>query len=159
MAAPYHKAMRKTEDAVESVIKSLRDTFLEGVTFFKGFSFAELTVPRIEILAMECEPQKLGRTPSGGYFTGNFHVTLAIAVVAHKNDVTRGVFAKYCAAVEDAIMRDDFEELANNSDDVTDFTMFKPGWWPGNCQSAIDGDHAIVTYAAVAFMKPSISED
>lgn len=153
MGAPYHKAMRKIEDAVEAVIKSLRDTFLSGVTFFKGVSGSELSVPRVEVVANEADPEHFGE-----HYTGNFRVTLTIAVVEDKGDAARATLAEHCGAVEDAIMRDDFEELANNASGVTDFKMFDPGWKPGKCVTMTDGDQIRVEYQAEAYVRPSLEE-
>lgn len=162
MSAPYHRAKRKTEDAVELVLQRLGGAALasSAVAYSKGFGRTALTVPRIEIIAAQADPEEFE-----GLYTGNFLVDLSIAVVSHCDDETRAQHDALCGAVEDVIFNAQIE-AALNACSVADYTVFengqgdqggeaRSGWFPGQSQDLVSESEMMSRYAVKVYCRPS----
>jgi hypothetical protein len=166
MAAPYHKAKRKSEDAIEALINRNRGDLLvyvdeagatQELPIFKGLSGADLTVPRIQIVAEKAAPEVFGEGDIGGVATGNMFVTVHIAVIGNAHDLTstsndKDTFVVWCGVVEDALMNRDVADKLNQSG-VQDFRAYT--WRPEESEDAIDEDRVVCTYSGVLYMAPS----
>jgi len=120
MGAPYGKICSKVEDAFEGVINALIGSELSGVTIFKGFQgAAELTVPRIHIVASSATAEVIG-----DLFTGNWRVEVTVALVSQYQDTDRDTRESMSAALFDMLLRQDIEHQLNNRGGVQDFAAF-----------------------------------
>jgi hypothetical protein len=155
MGAPYHTVMKKAESAVLDLITRL-DTGndLDALQTALGFQVVELQKSRIEIFAVRATPESVGQMPDGSMFTGNFEVEIVVAVVANKGDTNRTQIGNWCGYVEDILMRNDVEEQIAMGD-VQDFTIFKPGWRPGDCRRMVSASELRQEYDITIYCKPS----
>ncbi len=152
MGTPFSTVMEKTEDAIEQLINDLKGESLSSYRIYKGFSLDELETNRIEILALDADPEKYGET-----YTGNFNVNVTLAVFSHGDDATRASHRLNCGFVEDIIMRDDIEDQINNQIDLQDYTIFTPGWKPGLARRLTNGKEIENVYLVQVYCMPSIN--
>jgi len=157
MSNGYHKFRRLVEDAAAAMI-ARRAEGIEGLTFFKGISLDSLTKPRIEVYVANVEPEVMGDDPNiGGHVTGNFFGDLHVRIVASFADLTRDIWAEYCAAVEDVLMTSDLVEQLNNGE-VSGLAVF--AWRPGASVEDLNADEQVVTcdYTGRIYGCPSVPE-
>ncbi len=150
MPTPYHTIKRKIEDACAAVIASLKGTTLATRTVFKGASFDALVIDRIEIVASKAEQEIL----ADGLTTGNYNVTLVVAVVSHKDDKTRAEHTTDCGDLCDILMRDDMATQFNAAG-VTNLTVFNPGFWLLSEEDLINDAELRTEYECRVYCKPS----
>jgi len=148
MTAPNHSIKRKSEDAVAGIINSLKPSgTLTGVTAFKGFSGSDLSVPRYEVVAAEAEAEVFGVT-----ITGNWTVTIRVAMISNANDDARSTHQANAATIEDVLMRDDVVSQLN-SQSIGDFTAFL--WHPDSGTDTVDGDTFKTEISGTLYAMPS----
>ena len=119
MGAPWNNINRKTEDAFKAVIQAQFAQHLSGLQVVTGHEFAELESERIEIRCPTAEPETYADR-----FTGNWRVTVAIALVTNMEDKTRTNRKDMTGELFDAILDDELISWLNNQSGVPDFHAF-----------------------------------
>ena len=76
---PWQTPERKTEQALKLYMETILGYELDGVQIVTRFSNAELTEPRIEIVAERCTPYP----EDAQYYTGSWMVSGEIRVISH----------------------------------------------------------------------------
>jgi len=163
----YSYVMEKAEDAFEGLIEFYRGdgltyTDLDGNTsqipIYKGFSLEDLTGTRIEVIATAAEPERLGAMPDGGYMTGNYRVTITVTVASCRTESDRNEHKGRAGIIGDIFMRSALEDDIGNLENLDNFTVWKPGWMPGQCQRMTDGDEIITQFSGVLYCAPGGDE-
>jgi hypothetical protein len=148
VAAPYSSIHEKAEDAFERLFTNLKGREMSGVSFFKGFSASELSIPRLEIVAGEARPEKVGDR-----ITGNWEVDVLCSMVSHAKDTARAAHQKNSAQMCDAMMRDDVKDLMNAMLQVKDFFVML--YTPGPVTRSVDGNEFRTEMGATIYGYPA----
>jgi len=162
----YTFIKRKTEDAFEKLIVKYRGNDLQyttdagataNVPIFKVMSGVEFITPRI-MLGASAEPEMFGDDENvGGFFIGNWFVTITAVIVSSPYDVPRATHAERCGVIGDLFMRRDLPEQINNLTDLPDFKAYT--WRPGESGAdSISEDTVMTPFEGKLYCAPSVVE-